>query len=143
PQVTRDHFGLDPDRTLDEFTRVCSCGVDRTLRILLDQVADDRIGDEPGLDDLGQATDVVGPGKAPQVLQITEHPGRGVEGTHEVLALGGVDPGLSADRGVDHAKQCGGYQDRAYPAQPRGGHETGQVGGGTPAHTHHHVAAGE
>ena len=46
-------------------------------------------------------------GSVSQRRQIAQHPGRRVEGPHQILALGGVDSGLAADGRIDHAEQRG------------------------------------
>ena len=66
-------------------------------------------------------------GQRRQQIEITEHPGRLVEAADEVLALGGVDAGLAADRGVDHAEHAGRHGDQLHPAQPGGRNEAGEV----------------
>lgn len=66
-----------------------------------------------------------------------------MEGPDEVLALGGVDPGLAADGRVHHAEDGGGHGDPAHPAQPGRGHEPGEVRGGSAAHADDDVGAGE
>ena len=98
--------------------------------------------DETGLDDLGEAADVVGARHRDEGRQVAEDPGGRVEGADEVLALGDVDGGLAADRGVDHAEQRGGHQHGAYAAQPGRGGEPGQVGGGSPADADDRVRTG-
>ena len=98
-----------------------------------DQVQDDRVGDESGLDDLGQAAHVVGPRQRLQRDQVGEHAGGRMERADQVLALGDVDRGLAADRGVGHAQQRGRDQDHGDAAQPGRGHESGQVGSRSPA----------
>ena len=72
-----------------------------------------------------------------------QHGGRRVEGAHQVLAGGGVDAGLAADRGVDHAEQAGRHLHHAHPAQPGGGQEAGQVGDRSPADADDGVGPGQ
>ena len=72
-----------------------------------------------------------------------KHAGGFVEGADEVLALGGVDPGLAADRGVDHAEHRGRDLDDAQPAQEGRRHEAGQIGRRSPADTDDRIGAGE
>ena len=109
---------------------VCGpAGVRAAGRVLLDQLQDLRVGDESGLDDLGEPADVVVDRQRVQRGQVAQHPGRGVEGADEVLALGGVDAGLAADGGVDHGEHGRGDGDPAHAAQPGRGDESGEVGG--------------
>ena len=75
--------------------------------------------------------------------QVAQHARGRVEGADEVLALGGVDAGLAADRRVHHAQHGGRHGDPAHPAQPGRGHEPGEVRGGPAADTDDEVAAGE
>src|SRR3546814_6367252 len=59
-----------------------------------------------------------------------------LEGADQVLAGVGVDPGLAADRGVDHGQQCGGHvHDRDAP-HPGGGDKAGEVGRRSTAEAH-------
>ena len=125
-------------------SRVCPAVRDgRALRVVLDQVQDDRIGHEAGFDDLGQPGNVVGPGHGLQRGQVGQHPGRGPERPDQVLALGDVDRRLASDRRVDHAQQRGRDQHDADPAQPGGRHEAGQVGHGAAADADHAVGAAD
>ena len=111
-------------------SRACGpCGTVAPCGVGLHQVEDDRVGDEPGLDDLGQAADVVLARQGLQRHQVGEHAGRRVERADQVLALVDVDRGLAAHRGVGHAEQRGRDQDDLDPAQPGRGDEAGQVGG--------------
>ena len=75
--------------------------------------------------------------------QVAEHAGRRVERADQVLAGRGVDAGLAADRGVDHAEQRRRYLHHAYAAQPARGDEPGQVGHRAAADTDHRVGTGE
>jgi hypothetical protein len=109
----------------------------------LDQVEDHRVGDEPGLDDLGEAADEVVDREGVQRGEVAEDSGGRVERADEVLAFGGVDAGLAADCGVHHAEHGGRYGDPAHPAQPGRGDEAGEVGGGTAADADDHIGAGE
>ena len=75
--------------------------------------------------------------------QVAEHPGGLVERADQVLALGRVDPGLAADRGVDHAEQRGRHVHDPDPAQEGRGDEAGQVGRRSAADADDRVGAGE
>ena len=66
-----------------------------------------------------------------------------MEGADEVLALGGVDSGLAAHGGIDHAEDGGGDVDDLDPAQPSGGDESAEVAHRSPADGHDGVGAGE
>ena len=52
-----------------------------------------------------------------------------MEGPDEVLALGGVDPGLATDGRVDHPEQSGRHLHDPHTAQPGGRDEAREVGG--------------
>ena len=132
-QVLGYHLGLDRDGAFDQLARVRAVRDHRALRIRPDQVEDDRVGDEPGLDDLGQPADIVLARQRLQRDQVGEHASRRVERADQVLALGDVDGGLAAHRGVGHAEQRGRHQHDADAAQPGRGDEPGQVGGRSPA----------
>ena len=64
-----------------------------------------------------------------------------VERADQVLSRVGVDAGLAADRGVDHAQQRGGHVHDVHAAQPGGGGESGDVGGRSPAEADDRVLA--
>ena len=55
-----------------------------------------------------------------------------MERTDQVLARTGVDAGLTADRGVDHAQQRGRHMHDVDSAQPGRGGETCDIGGRSP-----------
>ena len=142
-QVAGDDLGLDPDAALHELADHLGLRVAHRLRVGLDELEDPLVGDEAALDDLRHAGEQLVLGQRPQRVEVAQH-GRGrVEGAHEVLALGRVDPGLAAHGGVDHAEQGGGHVHHAHAAQPRGGHEPREVGDRSPAHGHDRVRAGE
>jgi hypothetical protein len=142
-QVCRDHRGLHRDRALDQLALVRTAGAGGRRRVGLDQVEDDRVGDEPGLDDLGQPADVLRHRKARQYRGIGQYSGRRVERADEVLALRRVDRGLPADRRVGHAEQRRGHQYHPHPAQPCRGHKAGQVCHGAAADADDRVGAAD
>ena len=78
-----------------------------------------------------------------QRREVAQHPGRRVERPDEVLALGGVDPGLAADGGVDHGEQRRRHVDDPDAAQPGGRDEAGEVGGRPSPDADDGVGAGE
>ena len=118
-------------------------GIRGVGRVFLDELQDALIGDEAALDDLGHAGDQLVLGQRGQGVEVHQHAGRRVEGADQVLALGGVDAGLAAHRGVDHAQQRGRDVDDLDAAQPGGGDEAGQVGDGAAADGDDGVGAGE
>ena len=83
-------------------------------------------------------------GRVSSVARSHSTPAGGWNAPDEVLALGGVDPGLAADRRVDHAEQRGRHVDDADAAQPGRGDEPGEVGRRVPPpDAHDRIAAGE
>ena len=66
-----------------------------------------------------------------------------MERPDEVLALGGVDPGLPADGRVHHREQGGRHLDDPDPAQPGGRDEPREVGHGAAADADDRVGPGE
>jgi hypothetical protein len=134
-QVFADDPRLHTDRALDEFARM--------VLARLDQVQNHGIGDEAALHDLGHAGGEVPGRKGVEGRQIAEDGGGRVERAHQVLARGGVDAGLSADRGVDHAEQTRRDVHDRDAAQPAGADEPGEVGDRSPADTHDGVGARE
>ena len=124
-------------------SRACApCGTAAPLWVRAHQIEDRRVGDEPGLDHLGQPADVVLARQRLQRDQVSEHADRGVERSDQVLALGDVDGGLAAHGGVGHPEQRGRDQDDLDAAQPGRGDEPGQVGGCSPADADHAVGPG-
>ena len=69
-----------------------------------------------------------GRGQRRQGVEVAEHAGRRVERADQVLALGGVDPGLPTDGGVDHREQRRRDLDDPDPAQPGRRDEPREVG---------------
>src|SRR5699024_3384268 len=109
-------FGLDSDGAFDEFSEHGAVdGADPALRMGGDEVENGGIGDETGLDDLGEAGEEFVRRQGAQRVEVDEDPGRGVEGPDEVLAFGGVDAGLAADGGIDHTQDGGGDVDDPDP----------------------------
>ena len=76
-------------------------------------------------------------------IQIADHRGRRVEGADQVLPLGGVDAGLASDGGIHHPEQRRRDLDELHAAQPRGRHESGEVGDGASAEADDGVRPGE
>ena len=111
--------------------------------MLLDQREDLRVGDEPALDDLAQPGPQLGVRQRAEEGQVAQHAGRLVEGTDQVLPGTGVDAGLAADRGVDHAEQRRRDVHDPHPAEPGRGHEPAQVGGRSPTDGDDGIAARE
>src|SRR5919198_292157 len=58
--------------------------------------------EQPCLDDLGHSRAPLLVRERPQIPRLDEDAPRKVEGPDEILAVGRVDAGLAADRGVDH-----------------------------------------
>ena len=72
-------------------------------------------------------------GRLVEQVEVAEHRARRPEGADEVLALGGVDAGLAADGGVDHAEHRRRHLHDLDAAQPGRGDEAGEVGDRSPA----------
>ncbi len=83
--VGGDDLGLDRDRAPDQLRQHRARRVERGLRVGLDQVEDHRVGDEPGLDDLGHARHDLVARQRFQRRQVDEHGGRLMERADEVL----------------------------------------------------------
>ena len=112
-------------------------------RVGVEQVEDRAVGDEAALDHLGQPGPELRLGQAGQRVGVGEDGGRRVEGADQVLAGAGVDAGLAADRGVDHAEQAGRHLHDPDAARPGGGEEAGQVGDRSPADADDGVGPGQ
>ncbi len=136
-EVLADRVGLDLHGAGDQLGGGRPAG-----GVGLEQVEDRAVGDEAALDDLGQPGAELGLGQAVEDVGVGEDGDRRVERADQVLAGVGVDAGLAAHRGVDHAEQAGGHLHHADPAQPGGGDEAGQVGHRSPADADHDVGAG-
>jgi hypothetical protein len=72
---------------------------------------------------------------------VGDHQARLMEGAHEVLAVGGVDPGLAADRGIDLGEQGGRDLHEAHAAADHRGREAGEVPDHAAPERDHEVAA--
>ena len=142
-EVGRHHIGLDLHGPADQLGQDVSCRVEGGLRVGLDDAQDLGIGDETGLDDLGQPCDDLVAWDRFQGRDVDEDGVGFVEGADEVLACIGVDAGLTADCRVDHRQQCCRDVDDADPAHPGGGDESGEIGGRAAAEADHLVVAFE
>ncbi len=142
---------LDPHRALDQLGqhrpgrvgRVGALPLAHLVRLRLDQLEDALVGDETRLDDLRHPRHEVPPVQGLERSQVAQHPRRRVEGTHEVLALGGVDAGLATHRGVDHGQQRRRQVHDLQATQPGGRDEPGQIRRRTATHGHDRVGPGE
>jgi hypothetical protein len=138
-QVRAHHLGLDPDAAHHDVLLDGVTGARGAHRVGLDQLEDRRVGDEAALHRLGQTRPVVVVGQRVQHVEVAQDAGRRMERADQVLAVVGVDAGLPANGGVQHAGQRRGQLDDPDAAQPGRGHPTGQVGGRTTAQAQHRV----
>ncbi|MNW52603.1 hypothetical protein D3C74_301280 [compost metagenome] len=111
--------------------------------VLLDELEDPRVGDEAGLDDLGEPGDEVELGQRLERGDVAEHARGRVERAHEVLALGRVDARLAAHGRIHHGQQRRGDVHDLDPAQPGRRDEAREVRRGSPADRDDRVAARE
>src|ERR1051325_10196196 len=65
--------------------------------------------------------------KCTKYLRVYNDCGRGVENAYQILAGGGIHGCFSADGGVDHRHQTGGYLDDGNAPHKSGRDEPGQV----------------
>ncbi len=142
-EVRGHDLRLDLDRAPDQFGQYASRRVERGLRVRLDQFEDLRIGDEAGLDHLGETSDDLVARHRLERREVDEPRGRFGKGPAGFFPALGVDAGLAADRGVDHGEQRGGDVHDPHAAHPRGGDEPGQVGGRSPAEADDRVGSGQ
>ena len=142
-QVHRDHVGLHLDAEAYELRQRIAPDVRRRSRISRDDPRDPLVGDEARLDHLGEPRGDLLRGQAREQVEVAEHGRRLVEGADEVLPGGEVDPGLPADRGIDHGQHGRGYGDVAHASQPGGGHEAREIRRRPSAEPDDHIAAGE
>ena len=91
--------------------------------------------------DLGIAGAELASGQRVEQRAIGDHHDRLMEGADQVLALGRINAGLAADRGVDLRQQCGGHLHEVQPAPDAGGCETGEVADNAAAESDDEVAA--
>ena len=131
--VGGDDCGLDRDRAPNQLRQHLPGRVDGGLRVGFDQVEDDRVGDEAGLDDFGHPRHQLIGRQGAQHRQIDQHRGWLMERADQVLTGFGVDSGLSADGGVDHRQQGGGNVHDIHAAQPGRRREACDVGRRSPA----------
>ena len=141
PQVGGDDLGLDGDGPADQLGERGAGRVDarrcRSASMIV-RIAGSAMN--PHLTTSAMpATSSCG-GRRLQRGEVGDHRGRLVERADHVLAGVGVDAGLAADRGVDHAEQRGRHLDDRDPAHPGGGGEAGDVGDRPAAQPDHHVA---
>ncbi len=142
-QVGLDDLDLDRDGPLDQLAQLRRGRHEVGGVGALDEGEDLGVGDEAALEDLAEPRDELLAGQRLEQGQVADDPGGLVEGADEVLAGAGVDPGLAADRGVDHGQQRGRHVDDADAAGPGGRHEAAEVGGGTAADGDDRVGTGE
>jgi hypothetical protein len=95
----------------------------------------------PVLRHLGVAGQQLARRQGAQHLGVGQHQARLVEGADQVLALGQVDGGLAADRGIHLGQQRGGDLHEADAAQQDGGGEAGDVADHPAAQRDDQVAA--
>ena len=142
-EVDAHDVGLHLDRAPHQFGQHLAVDVERRVGVGVEEFEDARVGDEAALDDLGRPGDEITPRQGAQQVEVAHDGGRFVERADEVLALGGVDAGLPADGGVDHAEQRGRHLHDRHPAQPTRRDEPAEVGGRSPTERHDDVGAGE
>ena len=85
------------------------------------------VGDYAMLKNLCKSRTQLPKWKCGKEIRVDKHPCWRVENAHQILARDGVDPRLSADRGVDHGDQSGGNMDDRNSAHEGGGDEACQV----------------
>ena len=131
--LVRGHdLDLRPGAALDELRQ--GPRLDRRARprrqgrpFSLEEREDALVAEERVLDALAQRCPSLTRGQRRQERDV-EHDGRRlVEGADEVLALGQVQAGLAADRGVDLGEQRRRQLDEWHAAQPGRGQEAGRV----------------
>ena len=133
-EVLADHGGLDGHGARDELGERGRVPPDDVGGIGHHAVQDDRIGDEPALDDLAQPRPQLVKGERLENGQVAYDGRRRVEGADQVLARRGVDAGLPAHGRVDHGQEGGGDVDDGHAPQPGRRGEADQVGRRAPAH---------
>ncbi len=138
--VAHDHTGLGPaaDRH-----RLVALGAAREEAgpVRFAPVEEARIRDEPVLRDFRVARPHLALREGVEGGGVGDDKARLVEGADQVLAVGGVDPGLAAHRGIDLGEQGGRRLHEAHaPAQGRGG-EAREITHDSAAERHHDVVA--
>ena len=98
------------------------------------------VGQQAGLDGLGQTVDVVAAGKGGQGVGVHHHHPGLPEGAHHVLGVPQVHGGLAADGGIDHGQGGGGAVDEIDAPHIDGRRKAGQVSHHAAAHGHHQIA---
>ena len=100
-----------------------------------------RIAEEPELGGLDVAGAELARRQGGQRVDVGEHEARLVEGADEVLALGRIDAGLAADRGVDLRQQRGRHLHEAHAASHDACGEAGEIADNAAAERDHEIAA--
>ena len=135
--------GLDPDGALDQLAQHAASRRSGSGRCSSTRRRISGSAMKPHLTTSPSPATQLGLGQRREQVEVAEHAGGLVEGADEVLARAGVDAGLAADRGVDHAEQRGRHVHDPYAAQPGGRHEAAEVGGRSAADGDDRVGAGE
>ena len=99
-----------------------------------------RVGQQAGLDGLGQAVDVVAAGQGGQRLRVHDDQFGLPESAHDVFGVAQVHGGLAANGGIDHGEGGGGAVDEINAAHVDGGRKACQVAHDTAAHGDDQVA---
>ncbi len=137
-RVSRNDIHLDLDRPFQQLTLMA-----QTRRVVIEQIENDRVGDEPRLHHLGQPRGALVGGQGRQCRQVTQHSQGVVERADKVLAGVDVDPGLAAERRIHHRQDSGRHLHDVDATQPGCGHEAGEVGRGSTTEADDDVITGE
>ena len=133
--ILLDDVFLEPQAAVDDL-------VDLAVDVALFKDAEQlRVGQQAGLDRLGQAVDVVAAGEGGQRIWVHDDQFWLPEGTHDVLGIAQIHRRLAADGGIDHRERGGGAVDEVDAPHIDGGGKSGQVAHDAAAHRHDQVAA--
>ena len=142
-EVLVDDLDLDRGAARHDVGEQRRVAREHPLPLALEQGEQILVAERRGLDDLGEPGAVLALGKRRQGVDADPHFRGRVKGAHHVLVAAPVDPGLSADRGVDHRQQRGGHEGEAAAAHVQRRGKGGHVADDAAADPHDHARARE
>ena len=125
--VLGDDGGLGGARGFDRSRDQTLIALDQIGAVAFQPGEEVRPVDQAVLDHLGVAGQQLALGQGAQGIAVGQHQARLMEGADQVLAVTGIDAGLTADRGVDLGQKRGWDLNEVDPAQQHGGGEAGQI----------------
>jgi hypothetical protein len=138
--VAHHHGGLGPAALRHRVVALGAAG-ENPAPVPLAPAEERLVVDEPVFRDLGIAGAHLAERQGVEERRVGEHQARLMEGADEVLAVGGVDARLAADRRIDLGEQRRRHLHEAHPAPDDRRREAREVAHDPPAQRHHEIAA--